>query len=114
MELVRTEKSLVWVCWRGAGLFSKMKEQSLVCVVQHYQYYAKMQKLGNLSVEISISFVPHSSKGAHSAGRQEWPRGMGSTAAPAPPGARTRLLSDRTNEFCSSFVFAEMIPLLFF
>lgn len=44
-----------------------MKEQSLVCVVQHYQYYAKMQKLRKMSVEISISFMLHSSKGACSA-----------------------------------------------
>jgi len=69
MEMVRPEENLAWECWKESVLLSEMKEQSLVCVVQHYEYYAKMQKLGNLSVEISISFMLHSSKGACSARR---------------------------------------------
>lgn len=66
MELVRQERSLL-ACFGKRQISYMMKEQSLVCVVQHYQYYAKMQKLGKMSVEISISFMLPSSKGACSA-----------------------------------------------
>lgn len=84
MELVRAEKSLVWVCWREAGLFQQ-DERTVPCLC--YAALSVLCKNAEAGEPVSRNF--HFLYASQLEGSpfcreiQEWPKGMGSTAAPA-------------------------------